>query len=72
MKNTVTYINSLDELSTFLNVKIKHKSSNEKTLKCKKCGNDMSHIENTNIYICTGKTEDGKDCGNIYYKNVVH
>lgn len=70
MKNTISYINSLKDLSDFTGIHVNNKTFKEKTLKCRKCGNDMLHLEDTNIYICNGKTPDGKDCGNIYYKNI--
>lgn len=32
--------------------------------KCKYCGTEMVNIPGTNVWVCHGKNEEGKDCGN--------
>ena len=34
----------------------------EETRKCRKCGSIMNHIAGTNVFICTGIDEKGKEC----------
>lgn len=43
---------------------IKAKPPREKTITCRKCGNLMSRVGNTNVYICTGKNTEGDSCMN--------
>ncbi len=38
-----------------------HKTEDDKpkTKRCRKCGGVMSNIPGTNVFLCSGKTEDG-------------
>ena len=36
----------------------------DKPFYCRKCGAEMKHIPDTNVYLCEGKTSDGVACGN--------
>lgn len=39
------------------------------TVKCAVCGGDMRHIDGTNVFMCTGKDDEGKDCGRFICKS---
>lgn len=43
----------------------------EKPFICRKCGKVMTHIPNTNVYLCENADEDGRVCGNrVFTKRI--
>lgn len=43
----------------------------EKPFTCRKCGKVMTHIPNTNVYLCENADKDGKVCGNrVFTKRI--
>lgn len=70
------------EVAQALGFKVKQPVQKERTKRCYKCGNDMRHVEGTNVYVCDGSIvkedtlPDGtkcsvtKPCGNTVIARV--
>ena len=43
---------------------VHQKSRKEKPLYCRKCGEALTHVPGTNVYLCTNVKDDGTECGN--------
>lgn len=62
-KSNGRVFNSLSELGTAFGLKPAEPPT-PKAKKCRKCGSVMSQVPGTNVWLCSGKTEDGKPCTN--------
>lgn len=71
MGKTVT---SLKDLGVAMGMRIKPRAFQERPLKCRKCGAEMEHVSDTNVFVCHGtvtiQDTEGKEitkpCGNTF------
>lgn len=49
---------SFKELGRVMGIR-KEKEDKPKTKRCRKCGGVMNNVPGTNVFLCTGKTDDG-------------
>lgn len=62
-------LHSFSELGEAMGVKTKKKSV-PATRKCRKCGGIMRNIENTNVFVCDCRYQNGTLCNNTVYAAV--
>lgn len=59
---------SFSELGKAMGVKPKARKD-ASTVKCVVCGAEMRNVPGTNVFLCTGKNDEGEDCGRYILKS---
>lgn len=59
---------SFSELGKAMGVKPKARKD-APAVKCVVCGAEMRNVPGTNVYLCTGKNDEGEDCGRYICKS---